>query len=80
MREETKVWLDYCLNGQQAIEDVISYILKEDSFSKDLTKLSLDERCEIKFEAFTNPVYLEYQTALETLVQVLRITGVIKHD
>ena len=32
MREETKVWLDYCLNGQQAIEDVISYILKEDSF------------------------------------------------
>lgn len=80
MKEETKIWLDYCLKGQKAIEDAISYILNENSFSRDLNKLSVDERCEIKFEAFTNPVYTEYQTALETLVQVLRITGVIKHD
>ena len=76
MKEETKIWLDYCLKGQQAIEEAISYILKENGFSKDLNKLSQDERCAIKFEAFTNPVYTEYQCALETLVQVLRITGV----
>ena len=76
MKEETKIWLDYCLKGQKAIEEAISYILKENHFTKDLNLLSADERCQIKFEAYTNPVYTEYQVALSTLVQILRITGV----
>lgn len=80
MREETKVWLDYCQKGQKAIDDVISLILKENGFEKDLAKLSIDDRCAIKFEAFTNPVYTEYHCSLETLVQVLRITGVFDRE
>lgn len=80
MREETKIWLDYCQKGQKAIDDVISLILKEYGFDKDLSKLSVDDRCAIKFEAFTNPIYTEYHCSLETLVQVLRITGVIDHE
>lgn len=76
MKEETKIWLDHCLKGQKAIEEAISYILKENHYTLDLNLLSADERCRIKFEAYTNPVYTEYQVALSTLVQVLRITGV----
>lgn len=80
MKEETKIWLDHCLKGQKAIEEAISYILKENHFTKDLILLPSDERCQIKFEAYTNQVYTEYQVALETLVQVLRITGVNLND
>ena len=80
MREETKIWLDNCLKGQQAIDEAISYILKENGCVKDLNKLSQEGRCAIKFEAFTNPVYTEYQCALERLVQVLRILGVIDNE
>lgn len=80
MKEETKIWLDHCLKGQKAIEEAIGYILKENHFVTDLSQLSTEERCQVKFEAYTNPVYTEYQVALETLVQVLRITGVNLND
>ena len=76
MREETKIWLDYCQKGQKAIDDVISLILKEHGYSKDISKLDVDTRCQTRFEVYTNPIYTEYQTSLSTLVQVLRITGV----
>ena len=75
MREESKNWLDYALKGQQSIETTIDYILKEYEMSEDMKKEELETRCQTKFEVYSNPVYAEYQTAISTLIQVLRITG-----
>ena len=73
-------WLDYCEKGQKAIETVIDYILMEYGKAKDVNQFDLEKRCGIKFEVYSNPVYTEYQTSLETLVQVLRITGVLDNE
>ena len=73
-------WLDDCDKGQKAIDNVIDYILKESGKSKDVNKFDLEKRCGIKFEVYSHPTYTEYQTSLETLVQVLRITGVLDHE
>ena len=48
--------------------------------AKDVNQFDLEKRCGIKFEVYSNPVYTEYQTSLETLVQVLRITGVLDNE
>ena len=73
-------WLDYCDKGQKAIENVIDYILMEYGKAKDVNQFDLEKRCGIKFEVYSNPVYTEYQTSLETLVQILRITGVLDNE
>ena len=73
-------WLDDCDKGQKAIENVIDYILMEYGKAKDVNQFDLEKRCGIKFEVYSHPVYTEYQTSLETLVQVLRITGVLDHE
>ena len=75
MREESNNWLDYALKGQQYIETTIGYILKEYGMSEDIKKEELETRCQTKFEVYSNPVYAEYQIAISTLIQVLRITG-----
>ena len=75
MREESSNWLDYALKGQQQIEQVIDYILMEYRANKDINKEDLETRCQVKFEVYSNPVYAEYQQAISTLIQVLRITG-----
>ena len=80
MNEYTKNWLDYCEKGQKAIEQAIDYILMEYGKGKDVNKLELEERCRIKFETYSHPVYTEYHSALETLIQILRITGVLDHE
>lgn len=76
MREETTKWLDYCQKGREAVDELIAIILAEHSCSVDINKEDLETRCSVKFETYSHPVYTEYQVALETLVQVLRITGV----
>ena len=76
MREESSNWLDYCEKGQKMIDDLISVILAEHSCSVDINQKDVDTRCGVKFEVYSHPVYTEYQTSLETLVQVLRMTGV----
>ena len=58
----------------------IDYILKEYGKSKDVNQFELDKRCGIKFEVYSHPVYTEYQTSLETLIQVLRITEALDHE
>ena len=73
-------WLDYCDKGQKAIENAIDYILMEYGKAKDVNQFDLEKRCGIKFEVYSHPVYTEYQTSLETLVQVLRITGVLDNE
>ena len=75
MREESNNWLDYALKGQQHIETTIDYILKEYGMSEDIKKEDLETRCQTKFEVYSNSIYVEYQTAISTLIQVLRITG-----
>ena len=80
MNDYTKNWLDHCEKGQKAIENAIDHILMEYGLSKDVNKLELNERCCIKFEAYSHPIYTEYHTALETLVQILRITGVLDNE
>ena len=80
MDEYSANWLDYCVKGQRSIETVIDYILMEYGKAKDVNQFDLDKRCGIKFEVYSNPIYTEYQTSLETLVQVLRITGVLDRD
>lgn len=73
-------WLDDCEKGQKAIDTVIDYILMEYGKAKDVNQFDLEKRCGIKFEVYSNPVYTEYQTSLETLVQILRITGVLDNE
>lgn len=73
-------WLDFCDKGQKAIETAIYCILMEYGKAKDINQFDLEKRCVIKFEVYSNPVYSEYQTSLETLVQILRITGVLDHE
>ena len=80
MDEYSVIWLDYCEKGQKAIETVIDYILKEYGKAKDVNQFDLEKRCGIKFEVYSHPVYTEYQTSLETLVQILRITGVLDNE
>lgn len=80
MREESIKWLDTCLKGNKEIEKVIDIILTEYNTSKDIMKEELDKRCEVRFEVYSNPIYSEYHTSLETLVQVLHITGVIDNE
>lgn len=75
MREESNNWLDYALKGQQSIETTIGYILKEYGMSEDIKKEDLETRCQTKFEVYSNPIYAEYQIAISTLIQVLRMTG-----
>ena len=75
MREESSNWLDYALKGQQQIEQVIDYILKEYGANKDINKEDLETRCQVKFEVYSNPVCVEYQQSISTLIQILRITG-----
>lgn len=74
MREESANWLDYALKGQHQIESVIDYILMEYGANKDINKEDLETRCQVKFEVYSNPVYVEYQQSISTLIQVLRIT------
>ena len=73
-------WLDYCDKGHKAIDNVIDYILMEYGKAKDVNQFELEKRCGIKFEVYSNPIYTEYQTSLETLVQILRITGVLNNE
>ena len=73
-------WLDYCDKGHKAIDNVIDYILMEYGKAKDVNQFELEKRCGIKFEVYSNPIYTEYQTSLETLVQILRITGVLDNE
>lgn len=73
-------WLDDCDKGQRAIENAIDYILMEYGKAKDVNQFDLDKRCGIKFEVYSHPVYMEYQTSLETLIQILRITGVLDNE
>ena len=80
MSDYTKTWLDYCQKGTVEIEKVIDFILNEYSKSKDVNKLDIEERCGIKFEVYSHPVYTEYHTALETLIQILRITGALDNE
>ena len=80
MDEYSANWLDYCDKGQKAIETVIDYILMEYGKSKDVNQFDLEKRCGIKFEVYSHPVYTEYQSSLETLVQILRITGVLDNE
>ena len=80
MDNYTANWLDYCDKGQKAIETAIDYILMEYGKSKDVNQFDLEKRCGIKFEVYSHPVYTEYQTSLETLVQILRITGVLDNE
>ena len=80
MDEYSVNWLDYCEKGQKAIDNVIDYILMEYGKSKDVNQFDLEKRCGIKFEVYSHPVYTEYQTSLETLVQILRITGVLDNE
>ena len=80
MDDYTTNWLDYCEKGQKAIETVIDYILMEYGKAKDVNQFDLEKRCGIKFEVYSHPVYTEYQTSLETLVQILRITGVLDNE
>ena len=80
MDEYSANWLDYCEKGQKAIETVIDYILMEYGKAKDVNQFDLEKRCGIKFEVYSHPVYSEYQTLLETLVQILRITGVLDNE
>lgn len=75
MREESKIWLDHSLKGQQYITTTIDYILKEYSCNQDINKEDLDTRCQTKFEVYSNPIYSEYQVSIQTLIQVLRMTG-----
>ena len=80
MDEYSVNWLDYCEKGQKSIETVIDYILMEYGKAKDVNQFDLEKRCGIKFEVYSHPVYTEYQTSLETLVQILRITGVLDNE
>lgn len=80
MNDYSKNWLDYCLKGNKAIMEVIDFILMEYGKAKDVNKLDLEERCGIKFEVYSHPLYTEYHTSLETLVQILRITGVLDNE
>ena len=80
MDEYSANWLDYCVKGHKAIDNVIDYILMEYGKSKDVNQFDMEKRCGIKFEVYSNPVYTEYQTSLETLVQILRITGVLDNE
>lgn len=80
MKEETKRWLDYCQKGKETIDDLIALILAEHSCSVDINKEDLEKRCQVKFEAYSHPIYSEYQYSLSTLVQVLRMTGVNLND
>ena len=80
MDEYSVNWLDYCEKGQKAIEAVIGYILMEYGKAKDVNQFGIEKRCGIKFEVYSHPVYTEYQTSLETLVQVLHITGVLDNE
>lgn len=80
MREDSINWLDACLKGNKEIEKLIDVILTEYNISKDIMKEDLDTRCAVRFEVYSNPIYSEYQVSLETLVQVLRITGVINNE
>ena len=80
MDEYSANWLDYCEKGQKAIETVIGYILMEYGKANDVNQFDLEKRCGIRFEVYSNPVYTEYQTSLETLVQILRITGVLDNE
>lgn len=80
MDEYSVNWLDYCEKGQKAIEAVIDYILMEYGKAKDVNHFDLEKRCGIKFEVYSHPTYTEYQTSLETLVQILRITGVLDNE
>ena len=73
-------WLDYCDKGQKSIENAIDYILMEYGKAKDVNQFELEKRCGIKFEVYSSPVYTEYQTSLETLIQILRITGALDHE
>lgn len=76
MKEETTNWLDYCQKGRETIDELIAIVLAEHSCSVNINKEDLEKRCQVKFEVYSHPVYTEYQVALDTLVQVLRITGV----
>ena len=73
-------WLDYCDKGHKAIDNVIDYILMEYGKAKDVNQFELEKRCGIKFEVYSSPVYTEYLTSLETLIQILRITGALDHE
>ena len=76
MKEESSNWLDYCKKGQELIDDLIAVVLAEHSCSVDINQKDVETRCGVKFEVYSHPVYTEYQTALDTLVQVLRMSGV----
>ena len=80
MDEYSVNWLDYCEKGKKSIETVIDYILTEYGKAKDVNQFDLEKRCGIKFEVYSHPVYTEYQTSLETLGQILRITGVLDNE